>query len=96
MAESDPTEASIGALLLVVAIPETINSNFPVLGSKLVAVEQTPPQLLGRMVKVRAQGRRRKVVKEKGDGEGAKEKKTDGSAARKDETRSPLEIDGSC
>ena len=45
MAESDLTEASIGALLLVVAVPETMNSIFPVLGSKLVVVEQTPPQV---------------------------------------------------
>ena len=45
MAESDLTEASIGALLLVVAVPETMNSIFPVLGSKLVVVEQTTPQV---------------------------------------------------
>ncbi|KAM0985416.1 hypothetical protein PS2_012446 [Malus domestica] len=45
MAKSDLIEASVGALLLVVAVPETMNSVFPVLGSKLVIVEQTPPQV---------------------------------------------------
>ena len=43
MAVSDLAEASVGALLLLVAVPETMNSVFPVLGSKLVVVEQTPP-----------------------------------------------------
>ncbi|TQE06519.1 hypothetical protein C1H46_007890 [Malus baccata] len=41
MAESDLAEASVGALLLLVAVPETMNSVFQVLGSKLVVVEQT-------------------------------------------------------
>ena len=41
MAESDLAEATVGALLLLVAVPETMNSVFPVLGSKLVVVEQT-------------------------------------------------------
>ncbi|KAB2596599.1 hypothetical protein D8674_032049 [Pyrus ussuriensis x Pyrus communis] len=40
-------------------------------------------------------GRGCEVMKEKGDGEGAKEKKTDGSATKEDGTRSPLEIEGS-
>ncbi|KAM1047987.1 hypothetical protein ACFX2I_027189 [Malus domestica] len=44
MAEFDLTEASVGALLLI-AVPETTNSVFPVLGSKLIVVEQTPPQV---------------------------------------------------
>ena len=45
MAKSDLTEASVGALLLLVAVPETMNSVFQVLGSKLVVVEQTPPHV---------------------------------------------------
>ncbi|KAB2612870.1 hypothetical protein D8674_035186 [Pyrus ussuriensis x Pyrus communis] len=50
--------------------------------------------LLGRMVKVKAQGKWCKVVKGMGDGEGVKEKKTDGSVARENKTRSPLKIEG--
>ncbi|KAM1328607.1 hypothetical protein ACFX2I_012609 [Malus domestica] len=45
MAKSDLTEASVGALLLVAAVPKTMNSVFPVLGSKFVIVEQTPPHV---------------------------------------------------
>ncbi|RXI01700.1 hypothetical protein DVH24_015049 [Malus domestica] len=57
-------------------------------------IEHEEGKGVGGMVKVKAQGKGCEVEKEKGDREGVKEKKTDGSAAREDETRSPLEIEG--
>lgn len=43
MAESDPAEASFGALSLLLVVLVAMNSTAQVLGSELVAVEQTPP-----------------------------------------------------
>ncbi|KAB2634980.1 cleavage stimulation factor subunit 2 [Pyrus ussuriensis x Pyrus communis] len=85
MAESDLTEASVGALLLLVVVPETMNLFFR--GGLSIVAEN--------LLVLLKLGRDDEVVKEMGNGESVKEKKMDGSATREDETRSSLETEGS-